>query len=288
LADSLSAAAERNARIGPHRGVQFYRSLGGFLKLARLSDLGSDPSLELVLGNTPQVCVVSGVYNGDTSIRDLNNHGMDFSMDGPAFAILEAGYRRNQLAGDTGLVGNYKFGAWYDDNNFPDLAVQSFGAALPNLGVVAPVREGNYGFCALFDQVLIPFGSPGEDIYRGLGVVGSVVVAPDESKSQMPYYFATGVAARGIWAQRPRDTAGFAFIFGEFSSDARFGQRQAQQIDPAVGIQQHEIAMEWTYIFRFRNGAYFLQPDLQYILRPNGTGQIPDALVCGAQVGVNF
>ena len=46
--------------------------------------------------------------------------------------------------------------------------------------------------------------------------------------------------------------------------------------------------MEWTYIFRFRNGAYFLQPDLQYILRPNGTGQIPDALVCGAQVGVNF
>ena len=41
-------------------GVQFYRSLGGFLKLARLSDLGSDPSLELVLGNTSQACVVSG------------------------------------------------------------------------------------------------------------------------------------------------------------------------------------------------------------------------------------
>jgi porin len=52
-------------------------------------------------------------------------------------------------------------------------------------------------------------------------------------------------------------------------------------------VQDHEIALEWTYILRFRNGAYFLQPDVQYIIQPSGTGQIPDALVVGAQVGVN-
>jgi porin len=242
----------------------------------------------LKLKMTSRSYVMGGLYNGDTSIRDLDNHGMDFSMQGPLFAIVEAGYRHNQLAGDTGLVGNYKIGMWYDANDFADLATQSYGAALPNLGIDAPVSEGNYGFCAIFDQVLVPFSSPHEEIYRGLGVVGSVVLSPDQSKSQMPYYFTTGVAARGIWAERPRDVAAFAFIFGEFSSDIRFGQRQAQLIDPSVGIQKREMALEWTYIFRFRDGAYFIQPDLQYILRPNGYEQIPDALVCGAQVGINF
>jgi len=34
--------------------------------------------------------------------------------------------------------------------------------------------------------------------------------------------------------------------------------------------------------------ALFFQPDLQYIFRPEGTGRIPDAVVLGAQVGLNF
>ena len=48
------------------------------------------------------------------------------------------------------------------------------------------------------------------------------------------------------------------------------------------------MVLEWTYIFRFRNGAYFIQPDVQYILDPSGTGQIHNALVVGSQVGFNF
>jgi porin len=36
------------------------------------------------------------------------------------------------------------------------------------------------------------------------------------------------------------------------------------------------------------NRAILFQPDLQYIIRPGGTGQIPNALVLGAEVGVNF
>jgi porin len=31
-----------------------------------------------------------------------------------------------------------------------------------------------------------------------------------------------------------------------------------------------------------------VQPDLQYIIRPGGTGNIPDAFVLGAQIGVSF
>jgi porin len=53
-------------------------------------------------------------------------------------------------------------------------------------------------------------------------------------------------------------------------------------------VQQHETALELTYRFRFLGSALFLQPDLQYIIWPGGTGQIPDAFVSGIQVGINF
>ena len=202
--------------------------------------------------------------------------------------IVEFGYQRNQLAEDDGLVGNYKIGAWFDGNDLPDLATQALANANPGLGQAAPVHEGGYGFYGVFDQVLVRFSNPDERILRGIGVVGSVVIAPDQSISVMPYFFNFGIAVRGISAERPRDTLGVGVVFGEFSSDLRTGQRAAQAIDPTVGVQDHELALELTYILRFREGAYFIQPDLQYIMRPGGTGQIDNALVVGTQVGINF
>ena len=59
---------------------------------------------------------MGGVYNGDPSIRDNSNHGADFSMDGPLFAIGEIAYQPNSLPGDRGLIGNYKAGFWYDNS----------------------------------------------------------------------------------------------------------------------------------------------------------------------------
>ena len=53
-------------------------------------------------------------------------------------------------------------------------------------------------------------------------------------------------------------------------------------------MQNHETVLEWNYTFRFLNGAYFFEPDMQYIIRPDGTGKIPNALVIGAQTGFNF
>jgi carbohydrate-selective porin OprB len=34
--------------------------------------------------------------------------------------------------------------------------------------------------------------------------------------------------------------------------------------------------------------AFFFEPDLQYIIRSGGTGNIPNAFVVGAQTGLNF
>jgi porin len=48
------------------------------------------------------------------------------------------------------------------------------------------------------------------------------------------------------------------------------------------------MAIELFYRFYFYKHAVFFQPDLQYIVRPGGTGQIDNALVLGFHMGINF
>jgi porin len=246
--------------------------------------------LELKVQTTDRTYVRGGAYNGDIQhTHEIWHHGLDWSMRGPLFAIGEAVYQANQLKDDTGLPGNYKFGIWYDGHSYQDFGSQVLGPKALALGIGPhTMRDGNFGFYGLFDQALIRFGSPDEKILRGIGVTGCVQAAPLQDRSQMPLFFEAAVLARGIFPQRPRDVAGFGIFYGRFSSELRNAQRLAHSLDPTVGVKQEELVMEWNYTFRFRDGAFFVEPDLQYIIRPGGTGNIPNALVVGAQVGINF
>src|SRR6266511_3817319 len=137
---------------------------------------------------TARTYIMAGVYNGDPSIRDNSNHGVDFSMDGPLFAIAEIAYQPNSLPGDRGLLGNYKVGFWYDNSRFTDFNTSEF-------------ELGNWGFYTLFDQVLVRFGEQGS--HRGFGIAGSFLVSPDQSISRMPYFFTAALVTRGIFRSRP-------------------------------------------------------------------------------------
>ncbi len=221
-----------------------------------------------------QLSLMGGIYNGDPQIRSNACHGVNFSMNGPLFAMAELAYQLNQQTGDTGLVGNYKIGFWYDNSVYADF----------NGGT----SRGNWGFYALFDQQILAFGDSQPHSQRGLGVFGSLLVSPDQSISTLPWFFTAGVAARGLLESRPDDVAGFGAAFGSFSGDLQNAQRQAQLLNPAAGVQTNETALELTYRINLRNAAVYIQPDLQYIIRPGGTGQIENALVLGCQIGINF
>ena len=228
---------------------------------------------------TERIYIMSGIYNGDPSIRDIDNNGADFSFGGPVFVINEIGYQLNGLPGESQLLGNYKAGFWYDDSSFTDFRTVGPGAS-------PETKRGNWGFYGLFDQVLIPFGEAGSN--RGFGIFGSFLASPDESISQLPYFFTAGVACRGIWDSRPRDTAGLGVVYGDFSSDLRHSQERQRQLDPTVGVQNYEAVVELTYRAYFQRTALFVQPDLQYVIKPGGTGKIDNALVLGCQIGINF
>jgi porin len=217
--------------------------------------------------------VMTGVYNGDPAIRENKYHGVNFSMNGPFFVMGEAGYQINGLPGDSQRLGNYKFGGWYDDST---LTVFETGAR----------SRGSWGFYGLFDQVLVPFGDPGSN--RGFGVFGSVTVATDPQVQQLPLYFTAGVSARGMFDSRPRDAISLGVGSGYFSRELQRAQQNGRLVPPEGGVQDQETVVELTYRFDLRRGAYFIQPDFQYIIQPGGTGRLPNAPVFGAQFGINF
>src|ERR1700758_1876019 len=217
--------------------------------------------------------VMAAIYNGDPAMRLNKNHGVDLSFDGPLFAMGEVGYQFNGLPGDSARLGNYKFGGWYDHATLTDF---ESGAK----------KRGSWGYYGLFDQVVLPFGAPGSN--RGFGVFGSVTVAPDSHVQQLPLYFTAGVSARGLSDARPRDAISFGVATGYFSDALKRAQRDGHFLSPDGGIQDHETVVEMTYRIDFHRGAFFVQPDFQYIIRPGGTGRLANAPVFGAQLGINF
>jgi porin len=66
------------------------------------------------------------------------------------------------------------------------------------------------------------------------------------------------------------------------------GPQQKGLLPGPPGGQDYETVIELTYRFDLRNGALFIQPDLQYIIQPGGTSHIENALVLGTQIGINF
>src|SRR5262249_2245731 len=100
---------------------------------------------------TERTYVMAGMYNGDPSIRDTSHNGADMSMHGPVFVIGEAGYQCNGLPGDTGLLGNYRIGGWYDNAVYTNFESEGHGTPPTS-------KRGNWGIYTLNDQVLISFG----------------------------------------------------------------------------------------------------------------------------------
>ena len=222
---------------------------------------------------TKRTHIMTGLYNGDPAMRQNKHHGLDLSMRGPLFTMGEIGYEVDGLPGDGQRLGNYKAGAWYDHSTLNDFET---GAS----------KVGSWGFYGLFDQVLIPFGTP--DTARGFGAFGSVTVAPESHVQQLPLFFTGGVSARGVLNARPRDTVSLGMGTGFFSNELQRAQKSGRLVPPEGGVQQYETVSELTYRFDLHKGALIVQPDFQYIMQPGGTGHLKNTPVLGTQFGIFF
>ena len=224
-----------------------------------------------------------GLYNGDPGIRGNEFHGCDFSLHGPLFAIAEVGYQRNGHHDDPGMLGNYKLGGYYNGGSFDTFSPSQFapGAA----GMPSSTVAGNWGYYALFDQVI--FQPYGKDDPHATGIFASIIVTPDPSINQMPFFCSCGVVNRGL-VPTPR---GFALVrrgLWEVQRGLAVGSAACPSRRPGRRHRNTNWFLNRRTEFRMRGGAAYFQPDLQYVVNPGGAHQYANALVVGAQAGVNF
>ncbi len=201
--------------------------------------------------------LAGGVYNADPDSTRISRFtsNIDFKFDDGVLLIAEAGFTPD---GDKATGNAYKLGAYYDTGKFDHLSKDE------------EERNGNYGFYAALQQMV--YSEPGSDD-DGLTLWATATLAPDEDINTFPWFLSGGFLYEGLIPGRGEDVAAFGAAYGALSSE--------------LEGQDFEIVLEWTYACQVFPWLA-VQPDLQWIINPGGTGDIPDALVAGIQISLNL
>jgi len=214
--------------------------------------------------------------NGSNSTNGMN---WTFNVDQGWAVIAEAGWRLNEKPGTQGLPGYYAVGGFYTSDEQATFSL-------------VPRQRSNAGAYLMAQQTIYRSNTP-ENLERARNVWGpgamdgftlfSVwVFGPDESINQFPLYNNSGFVWQGVFPGRPDDFLAGGIASGFISRDLK--QLQRLQGNP---VQDYEIVLELNYRYQITPFVY-VQPDMQYVIRPGATGNIPDALVLGAQMSVIF
>ena len=165
-----------------------------------------------------------------------------------------------------GYPGHYWFGAYYSTWEYAQFGTDN--------------RAANaYGFYWHADQMVYQ-ESPGSN--QGLTLWTAFVLSPQDNIARIPFQWNAGTVYQGLLPGRDNDMAVFGLAWGNFSNDYS-NSGNAYEGLPTT----YECALEWGYRIQF-NKFLYIQPDIQYIIRPGGTGGIPNAFVLGAQIGITF
>lgn len=116
---------------------------------------------------------------------------------------------------------------------------------------------------------------------QGLYFFSQINFAPKFDNAE-PFYLQTGLVYRGLIPTRDVDQLGVAFGYGNYSYDKLLADEAAGK-----AVQTCEGVVEFSYRFQVNKWAY-VQPDLQYLIRPGGNGFTANATILGFQLGAEF
>jgi porin len=218
----------------------------------------------------PEVKLQLGLYDGDPDGTRTGGEDFDLSFDDGVLVAAEAEYELRWGEGPAALPGHYGIGGYYHSGTFLRFAQQFDSNSMTGL------EHGNGGIYAMADQQLLYFGPP--EAGRGVTPFVAVVGAPATEINPFPFFFDAGVVVQGPFDARPDDALLFGIVYGSFSSALRQAQRAA-----GVALQDFEMVFEWSYAIQVTPWFEF-EPNVQYVVRPGGTGDIPNAVVVGAQI----
>jgi porin len=234
---------------------------------------------------------IVGGYNTDPTVAAPSKHGVDFSLDMSkgALTIAQVTYSHNQSRDLTGLPGSVSLGGYYARGRFPQLD--------------DPTRtdRGNYGLYLYFDQMLyrgdwleylgpehlradasyalrgrhpyIHEAAAPKDRAHGLTVWGAVYVAPRDAINPQMVQAAGGLLYHGMFPGRDHDVTAVGVISGIFSE--RLPQQGAETV---IEVNHRFQLTRWFYV----------TPDFQYVIHPNGFGSVGNAAVFAGEVAIAF
>lgn len=122
--------------------------------------------------------------------------------------------------------------------------------------------------------------SAGSD--EGLVLFATLGYSPYQDAAIIPLQSTFGMNYLGLFPGREKDRTMFFATYGAFSDDFA-----AEKVAAGGSKPDYEMVLEMGHRFQLTPAAYF-QPDVQYIIRPGGTGIIDNALVIGCQLGASF
>jgi porin len=114
-------------------------------------------------------------------------------------------------------------------------------------------------------------GGPGSD--QGLTPWAAFTLAPDEQVNTIPYSLAGGMVYQGLVPGRDDDLTAAAVYYGKFSD-----KLEDQNGESVIEVNHRLQLAEWFYV----------TPDFQYVIRPNGQSDIDDAAVFGGEINIDF
>ncbi len=237
---------------------------------------------------------MTAAFQGDVFDQDVNRRGFRYRLDAETgFTVMnEAQFRWNHKDEEPGLPGTFKSGLWIQSGTAANPLVNS--TTSDNLGAywildqmlyrepASPVEAPVYGKGATNGRTgkqVAPSASEKSD--QGLGFFTRLAVTPQD-RNFVSFYFDTGLTYQGLLPTRDDDTLGIAFGYARISNGAQAGL----QNDGSTPLSA-EMVLEATYQVQVNNW-FVVQPDLQFIINPNATSDLGNALLLGLRGEVTF
>jgi len=206
--------------------------------------------------------------NGDPADSGSNTHGTNWEIGGNGVVLAgEVHYHRHRHSTEA-LPGTYKIGGFYMNGDYQDISKTDNSTV-----------DDNAMFWLLADQALYR-ETPGSG--QGLSGFGALVFSLKDKANTMDNYFNTGLLYTGLFDVRPKDVTGVAVTAGWYSDELHDARRSEGKKK-----QDYEAVIEVNHKFVLTRGIA-VTPDIQYVIRPAGVGDIDDALLLGGRVSVQF
>jgi len=98
-----------------------------------------------------------------------------------------------------------------------------------------------------------------------------------------------GILWRGLIPTRDEDALGIGAVYARVSKDIKRAERLDAQVNGTVydKFSSHETVLEAFYTLQLAKW-WTVQPDVQWIIHPGGSGAIDDALVVALRTSLVF